>query len=176
MRFTFVLIFILFFSGCTSFNDSVTANPSIKLDEFSGAKNIYQPEVSAASKISESWHMLSLRWSETTPNTVYLGVAADTVRNITGLAFNIDGELLEARRAEGGTDYGDYNPYGTKSRRQFAVSFEEFEKIAAAKLVKMRVDEFETYTLSSFGVDTGALINKKFPKFLEMVAVEKQSD
>lgn len=158
------IILLVFLSACASMNDALTPNPNVKVDDFDGSKEVVQEPVSAASSISEGWNTLGFRWNDAAPNTVYLMAGADGITNVTGLKFNVDGEFITAREASYNTDYGQW------STRQFAVDYDDFLRIANGKVVKMRIEMMDKYQNSSFGTEvSGAIVNTKFPKFLEQV-------
>jgi len=164
MKLIFIYIFsgLIFLSGCASMNDSLTPSVTTKKDAFDGTLIINQSPVSSASKMSEPWHTMGFTWKEQNPDTVYVTAGVHGINNITKLAFNVDGEIINnIRTASSLTNYGDW------STRKFAVPIQTFVKIAKGKDVKMRISQIDTYSVSSFGSsNTGAIVNSKFPPFL----------
>lgn len=164
MRTLFIALTALLLTACMSMNDAMTPDASVRTDDFDGSKEVIQKPVSAASSISEGWNTLGFRWNSQAPTVVYLTAGAEGITNVSGLKFNVDGEFITASEASTLTDYDQW------STRQFAVSWEQFLKIANGKVVKMRIEKIDTYQNSSFGTEnSGGLVNKKFPPFIAKV-------
>jgi hypothetical protein len=105
---------------------------------------------------------MGFTWKEKSPEVIYITVGVEGIDNITRLAFNIDGEIIDDIRTA-----SNLTKYGKWSTRQFAVSVQTFVKIANGKDVKMKISQIDTYTVSSFGSSNSlAAINAKFPPFL----------
>lgn len=83
------------------------------------------------------------------------------------LAFNVGGKVITAQPASLTTEYG------SSSTRRFSVTCKEFETIATAPLVKMKVSGANSYGVSSFGTSTGAIIGTKFPGFLQEIRASR---
>ncbi|GAB60455.1 hypothetical protein RNAN_3479 [Rheinheimera nanhaiensis E407-8] len=50
----------------------------------------------------------------------------------------------------------------------------DFVKVAMGRDVKMKVTQIDTYTVSSFGLDrSGAIVNSKFPPFIQKLRENK---
>lgn len=141
----------------------MTPGTKVSTDGFDGSKLISQAPVSAAASLAEDWHMLGFDWSSRTPGKVFVTAGVHGIDNIFGLAFNVGGRMIEARTASLTTEYGPW------STRRFVVSYRDFQAIATAPLVKMKVSGANSYTVSSFGTSTGALVGKKFPEFLRQL-------
>ncbi|MCW8857007.1 MAG: hypothetical protein OQJ95_06540 [Kangiella sp.] len=151
-------------AGCASMNDALTPDTQVRVDDFDGSKEIIQKPVSAASSMSEGWNTLGFRWNSKAPDIVFMNAGAEGITNVTGLEFNVDGDFVIAQEASHLTKYGQW------STRQFAVSLDDFMKIAKGKVVKMKVVMIDEYAVSSFGTEVnGAVVNSKFPKFLEQL-------
>ena len=149
--------------SCYSVNSALTPSIKVLTDDFDGSKVIYQKPVSSSSKLTEHFHTLGFDWTSKTPNRVFLSAGAPGITNIYGLSFNVDGTLVSARLASNLTEYGDW------STRRFYVSYSDFVKLANAQVVKMKVTKNNTYTVSSFGKSTSAVVNKKMTPFLAQV-------
>jgi hypothetical protein len=149
--------------GCASFNESMTPSVKVQKDEFDGSLIVSQSPVSAASSMSEAWHTLGFQWNQKFPNVVFLEVGVSGITNVMGVAFNVDGQLIEnIKQASTLTKYGDW------STRRLIISINDFAKIAQGKDVKMKVMQIDTYSVSSFGSEnSGAIVNSKFPPFIE---------
>lgn len=139
--------------------------PSVRVaaDDFDGSKVISQAPVSASASLGEDWHTLGFDWNSKTPDKVFLTAGVQGINNIFGLAFNVGGRTITAQTASLTTEYSSW------STRRFAVSYRDFETIATAPVVKMKVSGANSYGVSSFGTSTKALVGKKFPEFLQQV-------
>jgi hypothetical protein len=105
---------------------------------------------------------MGFTWKGKSPEIVYITVGVEGIDNITRLAFNVDGEIIENIRTA-----SNLTKYGKWSTRQFAVPIQTFIKIAKGNDVKMKISQIDTYTVSSFGSSNSmAVINSKFPPFL----------
>jgi len=158
-------LFVFVIAGCTSMNDALTPSLQLIKDDFDGSLIVRQQPVSAASGLSDTWHTLGFEWSQKTPNVVYVTAGVQGITNIFELAFNADGRIIgNLKMASAQTDYGQW------STRRFAMSWDEFLAVAAAKEVKMRVSRANDYTVSSFGpAHPNALVNAKLVPFVEKV-------
>lgn len=160
-----VLLAVLLFavSGCASFNNAMTPSLSVQQDQFDGSLIITQPPVSSASGLSEGWHTLGFQWSNKFPNVVFLEVGVSGITNVMGVAFNVDGQIIEnIKEASALTKYGDW------STRRLVMPISDFLKVAQGNDVKMKVMQIDTYSVSSFGsANSGAIVNKKFGPFIQ---------
>jgi hypothetical protein len=159
----FTAAILVALSGCASINDAMTPSVQVKKDQFDNSEIIYQPPVSAASSLSEGWHTLGFQWNSKYPDVVFLEVGVKGITNVMGVAFNVDGLLIEnIREASQLTDYGQW------STRRMVLPISDFIKVAQGKNVKMKVHQIDTYTVSSFGPEnSGAIVNGKFEPFLQ---------
>jgi len=159
-----ILIVILFtISGCASFNDVMTPSLSVHQDQFDNSLIITQPPVSSASAISEGWHTLGFQWSNKFPDVVFLEVGVSGITNVMGVAFNVDGLIIEnINEASNLTKYDDW------STRRLVMPISDFLKVAHGNDVKMKVMQIDTYSISSFGLNnSGAVVNRKFGPFIQ---------
>jgi hypothetical protein len=163
------LILTALVTGCAGMQDAMTPSASVIRDDFDGKIIVRQSPVSAASSLAEPFHTLGFEWSQKFPDLVFITVGqAFQARPITSVAFNADGIVLDRiKPASVLTEYQD-----KASSRRFEMALLDFTSIAAAKVVKMRVESLNDYTVSSFGLGTGdgAAVNSKFRPFLEQVA------
>jgi len=165
------LFVLLLFSGCASINQNLTPGTQTIISGFDNSIEVIQKPVSAANGLDESRNILGFRWNNTDPSVVYLIAGTKGTVNISGLAFNIDGEIYNVGLAGKSTKYGQY------SIRQFKVPFNVFQKIAAAKVVKMKItlDKYNVYSfgnnrVSSFGTDRqNAIVSGKFADFQNQI-------
>ena len=150
-------------SSCQSYTELMTPSARISSDSFDGAKVINQPPVSAAASMSENWHTLGFDWNSRTPDKVFVTAGAPGTQNIFGLAFNAGGKVITAQPTSLMTEFG------VSSTRRFVMNYRDFETIATAPSVKMKVSGANSDGVSSFGTSTKALVNTKFPSFLQQV-------
>jgi hypothetical protein len=153
-------------SACASMNDSMTPSAQTMKDDFDGSVVVRQEPVSSASSLSEAWQTLGFDWNQKTPDVVYVTAGAQGVVNITALAFNADGRIIDSiKPASALTEYGKW------STRRFAMTWQDFLVVANAKSVKMRVTRINDYTVSSFGPEhSGATVNSKIAPFVAKVS------
>ena len=167
MRIICVLLLILisvFLSNCMSVNQSLTPSANTVVDSFDDSIKVIQKPVSSASSINEAWHTLGFRWKSKTPNIVFLDVGTAGTNNVMVVAFNIDGNIVELKALSPVTEFEDDRSYNT-----FSMSLDQFRRLATAKVVKMKVESINEYTVSSFGEENKATVNGKFASFLEQV-------
>ena len=162
-KIVFLVIILSTISSCASFNDAMTPSLSVQQDQFDGSLIITQPPVSAASGLSEGWHTLGFQWSNKFPKVVFLEVGVSGITNVMGVAFNVDGQIIEnIKEASSLTKYGDW------STRRLVMPVSDFLKVAQGNDVKMKVMQIDTYSVSSFGpTNSGAIINAKFAPFIQ---------
>jgi hypothetical protein len=165
MKSLFVIISVFIITSCASFNAAMTPSVKVMKDDFDNSTIIYQAPVSSASSMSESFSTLGFEWSSNTPNNVYLIAGVRGIENISGVAFNIDGEVLENIKIA-----SSLTKYDTWSTRRFVISKANFIRLTKASSVKMKVSQIDTYTVSSFGLGSLAVVSSKFEPFLALVA------
>jgi hypothetical protein len=158
----FAIVFSLI-TGCAGLNDQMTPSLSVYQDHFDGSLRIEQPPVSAASSISEGWHTLGFQWNQNFPDVVFLEVGVSGITNVMGVAFNVDGQIIEnVKEASILTQYGDW------STRRLVMPMSDFIKVSQGNDVKMKVMQIDTYSVSSFGsANSGAVVNTKFAPFIQ---------
>ena len=161
----FIYLFIVVLvSSCASINQGLTPGAQTIVSDFDNSIEVLQKPVSAASSLTEGWNTLGFRWNNKNPDVVYLTAGTNGTVNITGLFFNIDGTTYKADLASSLTEYGQW------STRQFKVPFNVFQKLAAAKVVKMKLVMIDKYNVSSFGKDKpNAVVSGKFSDFLNQI-------
>ena len=166
MRATVLAMTISLLIGCASMNDALTPSMQVKKDSFDNSTVVIQEPVSSAGSIKEAWHTLGFSWNQKTPDIIYITVGTNGIVNITNVAFNADGKIISnIKTASATTEYGQW------STRRFAMSWDDFQTVANAQLVKMKVSRINDYTVSSFGKErSGATINSKFPPFIAKVS------
>ncbi len=180
MRGAVVLALVLFelaLAGCaptpvdaTLIKDSATPSLSVIKDEFNGSTVVQQEAVRSSSSLSEGWHALGFEWHQKTPEIVFVTAGANWSVTITDLAFNADGEVISGIRPVRASPEYRSREHGSWSTRRFAMSWQDFLKIANAKSVKMKLVRVDDYTVSSFGPDhPGAVVNARIAPFVAKV-------
>lgn len=156
-------VFPVVLGSCQDMNAAMTPQTKVTTDSFDGSTVVRQEPVSSSASLSEDWHTLGFDWTSRTPDVVFLTAGVSGTNNVFGLDFNVGGKMIRAQEASLTTEYGSW------STRRFKVSYKEFEAIATAPSVKMKVSGANSYGVSSFGTATNALVNKKLPAFLQKV-------
>ena len=165
-----LLTSILLIIGCASLNQGLTPGAKTIVSDFDNSIEVIQKPVSSASSLSEAWHTLGFLWSSKSPDVVFLTAGTKGTLNITGLSFNIDGDIISVETASTLTDYDQW------STRQFMMPMEKFRKLAAAKIVKMKITMIDKYSVSSFGqTKPNAVVSGKFADFLRQVDAQLQN-
>lgn len=198
MRVCFQLLGVLLLSGCAAFSDLTTPSLVVSNDPFDNAVVVVQAPVSAARSLSEQANLLGFHWKSLAPNFVVFTVSVTGNVAITDLQFNADGQriqklvplgkrtahdrsdtvrtaeqrIVHARNADLSWSTKTSTRLGTpvRSRRSFVATYADFAKIARSQTVIMRVFTSDNYATSSFGRDSGAVIDTKFAPFLEQLA------
>ncbi|MCL1091531.1 hypothetical protein L2744_18390 [Shewanella profunda] len=160
-------------TACTSMNDALTPSVKIQQNAFDGSLEVIQAPVSAASSMSEAKHTLAFKWAKQTPDVIYLYAGVAGIETVSGLAFNVDGEIIDNIKKVGITNV-DLGHTATlnlpnRSTAAFVISKRDFEKISKGDLVKMKVEMLNSYSVSSFGKSVFASINSKLTPFIAAI-------
>ena len=165
LRTPLILLIPFLLAGCAAgaaINDAFTPSLEILHEEFDNSTIVRQLPVSASKGIGDSWHTLGFEWSTKTPRTVFVTAGTRGITMVNALAFNADGVMVTA--IERASYYTETDKGWSESR--FAMSIEDFLKIARAQDVKMRLSQGNDYSVSSFGpAHPNASINTKFQPF-----------
>ena len=155
-------------TSCAGYNDALTPDSKIQTDSFDGSVTVIQKPVDALkfSELATAPHKLGFRWSAKEPNVIYLTAATWNIQNIQGLDFNVGGRFISAKTASVLTDM---NTSTRISSRQFEVSYNDFKTILSAPVVKMKVSDIDTYTVSTFGTSLNTQVNRKAVSFIQQV-------
>lgn len=158
----FIAAVILLMTGCASMNDALTPSLQTQTDPFDNSLIISQAPVSASSSISEPWHTMGFEWNKKFPKVVFLTVGTNGITNVEGVAFNVDGKIIEnIKEASVLTQYGSW------STRRLVMPISDFIIVAQGRDVKMKLIQIDTYSVSTFGSDhPGAIVNSKFSPFI----------
>ena len=163
---------VLLVGGCAGFNDAMTPGVEVIQDQYYGTAIVRQEPVSAAQSLSEAWHTLGFEWVQKTPDRIYITAGIEGVRHLTGVEFKADDRVIGNIRPAAVMTELDY--YGvdlpTWSGRRFVMSWADFQVIATAQTVLMRLDHVDKYSVSSFGQShPSAIVTAKFGPFLAKV-------
>jgi len=177
------IIAVVVMAGCAGMNDAMTPSAHVQKDDFDGATIITQEPVNA-SNITDDWHLLGFDWTSRTPDSVYITVGVYGVSNISGVKFNVDGNIIDSTRpASTGTDYANATAGmvmsgtggDTWSKRRFVMPLPDFRLLAAGSDTRIRVERINKYSVSKIGPSNGnAVVNVKFKPFLEKIAAATQ--
>jgi len=118
--------------------------------------------------MSETAHVLGFEWYEKYPDLIFITVgSAFRTQAIESVAFNADDAVLDHfKTASLLTEFQNRTSY-----RRFEMPLPDFIRIANAKVVKMKVEGFNEYTVSSFGVGSYAIVSSKFEPFIKQVTI-----
>ncbi|MFZ2403672.1 MAG: hypothetical protein WAW41_00935 [Methylobacter sp.] len=150
-------------AGCAGVKDLLTPSLSEIKDPFDGSIIASQPPVCAASSLLEDWHTLGFEWNKKYPDVVFIDIGEDGIINVKSVAFNVDGQIIENIRVA-----SPFAKYGSWANRRLVLPISDFVKIAQGNHVKMKINQIDTYSFSSFGNShPGAVVSEKFPPFLQ---------
>lgn len=156
----------------SSMNDAMTPDPKYVVSDFDQSIEISQATVSAAEAFGEDWTTLGFFWTDRAPNFVLIEAGIHGIDNISSIAFNIDGEIIEVTQASTAFTNFETNAFAniSWSKRGFLVAYDDFKRIATASTVKFKVVSLDnTYGVSTFGQKhPDAIVSGKLPKFLAL--------
>ena len=159
--------------ACASGGDVRAPGLQVVKDDYDGATIVRQAPAQSGSDFAGNWNALGFEWKSKFPNRVVIAAGTRGVINIRDLVLEIDGETATVKPASEMTDYGDSASGERWSMRRFEVSWADFERMAAARAVQVRVVGTNEVFVTSFGSDRpGAPVNATLPPF--RAAVRKQ--
>lgn len=160
-----VILFVIFLAACMSASQSPTPSAKTTVDDSDNTIKVIQKPVSAANNTKEGKNILGFSWYSQAPNIVFLDAGMSGRTKVTGVAFDIDGDIVEFKSLSGGTRFENNWSYIT-----FLMPLDQFRRMASAKIVEMKVEKNFAYSVSSFGkTRPNAIVNGKFAAFLEQV-------
>ncbi|HTT09484.1 MAG TPA: hypothetical protein VMG60_01230 [Burkholderiaceae bacterium] len=152
--------------ACASVSETTPPGLQVLKDDYDGATIVRQAPVNSGSDAAGDWNALGFEWKSKFPNRVVIAAGTRGVINITDLVLEIDGENAAVKRASELTDYGDSSTGERWSMRRFEVSWADFERMATAHAVQVRVIGANEIFVTSFGADRpGAPVNTTLPAF-----------
>lgn len=172
-----LLATLIALTGCAGLDDAMTPGLKVVNNDFDNSVIVDQPLVvanRASLSTNDSWHQLGFEWSTSTPDVVYITAGVvDRILNIYSVAFIADDQNIAGiELASNNTVYdaGTGAAPLKKSTRRFALPLTEFRKIAAARIVKMKISRDNDFTLSRFGQDyPDVTVSRKIVAFLAKV-------
>lgn len=161
------LVLLLALTGCVNLMFPM----QVMKDDFDGATIVRQPPVVASRPTltnDDTPQSLGFEWSSKTPDMVFVTAQLFEIRNIENVEFIADDlPILGVKIASAMTQFETGSRY---SSRRFSLPFGEFRKIAAAHIVKMKITNIDTYTVSRFGQDyPNVMVSDRFAPFLAKI-------
>lgn len=153
-------------AACASVGDSKAPGLQVIKDDYDGSTIVRQAPVNSGSDATGDWNALGFEWKSKFPNRVIIAAGTRGVIKITDLVLEIDGEPAAVKVASEMTDYGDPAAAERWSMRRFEVSWADFDRMATARTVQVRIVGTNEVYVTSFGADrTGAPVNATLPAF-----------
>jgi hypothetical protein len=162
--YSLIITFCLTIAGCASVGDALT--PSSTIMDLGSAKLVSQQVAPVSSTAN---HGLGFMWATTTPDTVIIeakvhsSIGGYLGSKPTDVVFDADGKTItcasKQNKIEGGIE-----------STVFSVSMDEFLAIANAKIVTMRITQYDKNTESKFGTEIPeSFIGSRFQEFLTKI-------
>jgi len=151
-------------AGCASVKHTMTPNAYIL--DFGSDKIVVQQTVQVSSEELIATHGLGFTWSTNHQDKITISPAIfEFFRyvedGITEVSFEADGEEIRCTFTQDDS---------TGNLPVFRVTMKQFQTIANAKKVKMRVVHLGKQTESAFGTEVPeSIVNKKFPEFFATI-------
>jgi len=157
-------------AGCASTNEPKASGLQVFKDDYDGSMVARQAPVNAGSYVTGDWNVLGFEWKSKFPNRVLLAAGTRGVVKIDEVTIAIEGEETNVKTASEMTDYGDPSSAERWSMRRFEISWTDFERMAAARTVKLKIVGANQVLVTSFGAaHAGAPVNGTLPAFLTTV-------
>lgn len=141
-------------------------------DDFDGATIVRQPPVVASRPTltnDDTPQSLGFEWSSKTPDRIFITTALFEIQNIENVEFIADDQSIQGINPASTMTQFDTQKAESSSRR-FSMPIGEFRKIAAARIVKMKITRINTYSVSRFGQDyPNVMVTDRFAPFLAKV-------
>ena len=164
---------LLLLQGCAHHMDASTPTAEIVLNNPHTSAHVIQEPVDAyqASELLKAPHKLGFTWYVNHPNAVYMIPSVYNIKSITGLDFQIGGQLIKAKPVTAVTDMDMVN---ITSSRPFTVTYWEFIRIFSAPRVQMRIHDVDGYSVSTFGPALKTEVNRKAVGFVRQIHTIKK--
>ncbi|MES1982379.1 MAG: hypothetical protein V4443_07875 [Pseudomonadota bacterium] len=173
-----LLAILLVLSGCTSsINKLTTPNAQVSKDKSDGSVYVRQPPVNASRdsfSSGDAWHTLGFEWLSRIPDTVFFTVGViGQASQIQDLALIADDQVIQGIKPTSDTNINIDQSVGIPLKdtyRRYSMPLDEFRKVAAARVVKMKIFRAHDTSSSQFGKDFPYVaVNGKFSPFLNKV-------
>jgi hypothetical protein len=154
--------------GACATVDEAPAAPGLQVakDDYDGATIVRQAPVAAGMPGEGDFNALGFEWRSKFPNRVVLVAGTRGVIRVANLVVEVDGTPLPAKVASETTEYGDPGAGERWSMRRFEVAWDDFERIAAGRTVRLKVVGPNEMFGTSFGSDhAGAPVNRTLATF-----------
>lgn len=162
-------------SGCASVSEAMLPDPQTITSAFDGSTEISLDPINASAGPDDSAQAVGFFWTSRQPEEVQAVVWVPGIQSITAIGFNADGEIIEASRATTALTQHDTAVLGSSTKR-FPLTVEQFERIARAQTVKMKVTSTTSYGVSTFGNGhPNSYISMKLPAFAAALAAQRQA-
>jgi hypothetical protein len=147
-----------------------SAGPQVIKDDYDGATIVRQVPVEAGILGEGDFNALGFEWKSKFPNRVVLVAGTRGVIRVASLVVEVDGEPLNVKIAGEITDYGSPAAGERWSMRRFEVSWDDFERLAAGRVVRLKVVGPNEMYGTAFGKEhAGAPVNRTLASFRETV-------
>jgi len=151
--------------GCATTDQPAAPGLQVFKDDYDGATIARQQPVISGG-VAGDWNALGFEWRSKFPNKVMLNAGTRGVVKITEVGLEIDGEEAGVKLASEVTDYGVPSAAERWSMRRFEMSWVDFERMAAARTVRMKIIGANEILVTSFGsAQPGAPINDALSSF-----------
>jgi hypothetical protein len=163
------LIALSSLTGCVSTPGSMGRSTSM----FDGTKEVsIEPGwLSGGHFLTAAPIKLGVHWSSAMGQNAVIDAYFSGTDSITGIKFNIDGEVFELQALDATTKF-DYTPgvvYGTWSSMRFAANLAFIEKLVSANKVIVKISLSKSYVEGVFSTDASTMARPGFRKFLKQV-------
>ena len=170
MKRIFALAAALALTGCAGFNDAMTSSLEVRQDDFDNSIVVVQQPIGSGSDLSAGWTQLGFWWRNTNPEEVLITVGVAGIESVRGVAFRVDGRLIDSASPTSGVTDFNLNPFLSWSFGYFVMPTGDFMALADASDVRMKVLLINGAVTSSFGpANPGAVVNPKLPAFADKV-------
>jgi hypothetical protein len=155
--------------GCATTDQPAAPGLQVFKDEYDGSTIARQQPVISGG-VAGDWNALGFEWRSKFPNRVVLNAGTRGVVKITEVGLEIDGEEASVKIASELTDYGAPSAAERWSMRRFEISWVDFERMAAARTVRMKIVGANEILVTSFGsAHAEAPINDSLSSFFVTV-------
>lgn len=145
---------MLVLSGCagmgSAMNDAMLPGTSVMKNDFDNSTIARQPAVVANRPTltnDDSAQLLGFEWVSSTPDIVFITPGLLQIENIYDVALIADDQNIQGIKLASNSTVFERG----QSVRRFSMPLDEFRKIAAARIVKMKITRNNDFSVSRFG-------------------------